>query len=82
MPWDFPGGPVVGTLPYNAGAAGSIPSQELRSHMTRGQKTKTENRNNIVINSIKTLKMFHSKKKSEKKIYHRLINIIPISNFY
>ena len=52
---------MVGTLRYNAGAAGSIPSQELRSHMTRGQKTKTENRNNIVINSIKTLKMVNIK---------------------
>ena len=29
---------------------------ELRSHMPRGQKTKTKNRRNIVTNSIKTKK--------------------------
>ena len=27
MPRDFPGGPVVKSLPYNAGDAGSIPGQ-------------------------------------------------------
>ena len=37
---DFPGGPVVKTLPSNAGGEGSIPGRELRSHMARGQKTK------------------------------------------
>ena len=35
---------------------------ELRSHMPRGQKTKTYNGNNIVPNSVKTLKMVHIKK--------------------
>ena len=25
--WDFPGGPVVNTLPFNAGGVGSIPGQ-------------------------------------------------------
>ena len=38
---------------------------ELRSHMPQGQKTKTENRNNIVTNSIKTLKMVHIKEQSK-----------------
>lgn len=36
--WDFPGGPVVGSLPCNAGAVGSIPGWgaggELGSHMS------------------------------------------------
>ena len=36
--WDFPGGPVVGTLPCNAGAMGSIPGRgaegELGSDMS------------------------------------------------
>ena len=43
--------------------------RELRSHMPRGQKNKTENRSNIVTNSIKTLKMIHIFKKilKEKK---------------
>ena len=35
---DFPGGPVVKTSPSNAGGAGSIPGQKLRSHMPCGQK--------------------------------------------
>ena len=33
--WDFPGSSVVKTSPSNAGGAGSIPGQELRSHMPR-----------------------------------------------
>ena len=36
--------------------------RELRSHMPRGQKTKTENRSNVVTDSIKTLKMAHINK--------------------
>ena len=39
-----------------------IPVGELGSHVPHGQKTKTENRSNIVTNSIKTLKMVHIKK--------------------
>ena len=35
---------------------------EQRSHMHCSQKTKTENRSNIVTNSIKALKMVHIKK--------------------
>ena len=38
---DFPGGPVVKTLPSDAGGAGLIAGVELRSHMPRGHKTKT-----------------------------------------
>ena len=48
--------------------------EELRSHVPLCQKVKTENRSNIVKNSIKTLKMAHIKKvfkqfivKKEKK---------------
>ena len=37
--------------------------RELRAYMPLGQETKTENRSNIVTNSIKTLKMIHIKKK-------------------
>ena len=33
--WDFPGGPVVDSLPANAGDMGSIPVPG-RSHMPRG----------------------------------------------
>ena len=33
-----------------------------RAHMPRHQKTKTQNKSNIVTNSIKTFKMVHIKK--------------------
>ena len=55
---DFPDGPVVKSLPMQGVRA---LTGEPRSHMPQGQKTKTENRNNIVTNSIKTLKMVHIK---------------------
>ena len=35
--------------------------------MPPGQKTKTENRNNIVTNSVKTFKIVHIKKKKKLK---------------
>ena len=54
---DITGGPVPKTLPSNAGGVGSIPEQ--RSHRAHGQKTKTQNRSNIITNLIKTLKMVH-----------------------
>ena len=40
---------------------------ELRSHTPGSQKTKTENRNNIVTNSIMTLKIVHIQKNLKKK---------------
>ena len=40
---------------------------KLRSHRPCSQKTKTGNRNNIVTNSIQTLKGVHIKKKTDKK---------------
>ena len=72
---DFPGGPVVKTSPSNEG--GAVPSLvgKLRSHMPLGQKPKTQNRSNIVTNSIKTLKMAHTKKKQKpKKILAEIFN--------
>ena len=41
--------------------------EELRSHMSHGQNTKTENRNNIVTNLVKTLKWSTSKKILKRK---------------
>ena len=38
--WDFPGSPVVKTLPCHARIAGSSLVEELRSHMPCGQKKK------------------------------------------
>ena len=47
---------MVKTLPSNAGAAVSIPGQEAKIPRVSGQKTKMQNRSNIVTNSIKILK--------------------------
>ena len=41
---------------------------ELRSHVPAGRKTKTDNRSNIVRNSMHTCKMIHIKKKVLKEI--------------
>ena len=35
--WDFPGGPVVKNLPYNAGDMGSIPGQGTKIPHVVGQ---------------------------------------------
>ena len=51
--------------PSNARNVGSILVGELRSHMSQGQKK--QNRSNIVVNSIKTLRMGHISKKKKKK---------------
>ena len=60
MKKDFPGGPVVKTSPSSAGGMGLIPgSEDLRS----GCKTKIQNRNNIITNSIKSSNTVHIKKK-------------------
>ena len=61
-PRDFLGSPVVKTSPSKKWV--QVPSLvgELGSYMPHGLKTKTENRSNIVTNSIKMLKMAHIKK--------------------
>ena len=63
--WDFPRGPVVKTSPSSAGGASLIPGWEAQIP----QNSEPKNQNNIVVNSIKTLKMvhIHPKKKSLKK---------------
>ena len=38
---DLPGGPVVKTLPSNAGGVGLISGQGAKIHMPHGQKAKT-----------------------------------------
>ena len=57
------GGPVVKTLPSNAGDAGSIPKIPHAS----GSNPKTQDRRNIVTDSVKTLQMIHIKKKKKEK---------------
>ena len=49
------------------GGTSSIPGQGVKIHLPHGQKTKTQNRSNIVTNSIKMLKMVHIKKKKTSK---------------
>ena len=58
--WDFPCVPMVKTFPSNTGGAGFTSGHETK--VSHGQKTKTENRSNIVTNSIKTLKTAYIKK--------------------
>ena len=68
MPWDFSGGLVVKTsLPMHGVWIRSL-VRELRSHIPQWQKSKTENRSTILVNSIKTLKMVHIRKKNLKNI--------------
>ena len=62
---DFPGGSVVKTS--MKGDIGWIPSWGTKiPHASWPKKNKTQNRNIIVTNSIKTLKMAHIKKKNLK----------------
>ena len=62
LPWDFPGGPVVETLPSSAGVVGSIPdlgakiphSLQTKILTTAAITTKKKKtRGNIVTNSIR-----------------------------
>ena len=46
---------MVKTLPSSAGGVGSIPGQGAKIPHASGQKTKAQNRSNIVTNSIKTI---------------------------
>ena len=62
--WEFPGVPVVKTLPSTAGVVDLIAwrgSKDLTCLVAKKQK----NRNNIATISIKILKMFHIKKKKK-----------------
>ena len=54
---DFPGDPVVKTLPSNAGGEGSIPGQGGKIPYASLPKNQRWNRSNIVTNSIKSFKM-------------------------
>ena len=65
---NFLGDPEVNNSPSNEGSAGVIPDWGAKiPHVPRGQKkNKIQSRNNIVTNSIKTLKMVHIKKNLKK----------------
>ena len=69
---DFPDSPGVKTSPSNAVGAGLTPCRGAEiPHAswpkTKKKETKTENRSNIVTNSMKILKMVHIKKILKKK---------------
>ena len=53
---DFPGSPMVKTLPSNAGAAGLIPGQGTKIPHASWPKNQTIKQKQCVTNSIKTLK--------------------------
>ena len=55
-------------MPFPTGGAGSTPGCGAKTPGALGPKNKTENRNNIVTNSMKTLKVVHIKKKKRKEI--------------
>ena len=67
--WDFPGGLVVKSSPFNAGGAGSIPRWGAQIPNAQ-QPTKMSDRGNIVTNSIKTLKNGPLKKKNLKVTFY------------
>ena len=64
---DFPGSPVIKTLPSNAGCAGSIPGTATKIPHASWPKNQSMKQNNIVTNSVKTLKMVHIGKTFKKK---------------
>ena len=59
---DFPGSPVVKTSASSAGGTGLIPG--WRAKIPYASRPENESIHDIVINSIKTLKMLHIKKKN------------------
>ena len=72
--WNFPRGPEVNTGPSNAGGVGSLPGQGAKiPHDWQPKNQNIKHRNNIVTNSIKALKMVHSKKKKKKKIFTKTV---------
>ena len=75
--WDFPGGPVVKTS-SNAGNASSVPGWGAKIlHALWPKYLAVINRNNIVTNSVKTLKMIHIQKNLKIRIqkYEKIVNI-------
>ena len=63
--WDFPGHPVVGTLPSSTGGAGSIPGQgESRPKKKNQPKNPTLKKMQYCHKFNKDLKMVHIKRKS------------------
>ena len=66
---DFPCSPVVKTLPSNAGDAGSIPGHRAVIPCASWPKKPEhgQQKQYLLTNSIKTLKMVHTKKQNKQK---------------
>ena len=62
--WGFPGGPVVKTLPSNAGGAGSNPHQGTKIPHALWTKKQNIKQKQYCNKFNKDLKMVHIKKKS------------------
>ena len=69
---------MVKTLPSNAGGAGSIPGQGA---MIPHASWPMSNRNSIVMNSVKTLKMVHILKNLIKKKFWTITQILLDHNY-
>ena len=82
---DFPDGPVVKTLPHNAADMGSISGPGAKIPHALWPKNQNVSGNNIVANSIKTLKMVHThnilrKNKTKQRPNQRLDNFVSFSS--
>ena len=62
-----PGSPVVKTSPFNAWGVDSIPGLGAKIPCALWPKKKKQPRNNIVVNSTKTLKTAHIKESFKKE---------------
>ena len=49
---DFPGGPGINTLPFNAGGAGSIPSQGAKIPLASWPKKTPKHKTGIILSQI------------------------------
>ena len=85
---DFPDGPLVKTLPPNAADMGSISGPGAKIPHALWPKNQNVSGNNIVANSIKTLKMVHThthtkhlkEKQNKTRPNQRLDNFVSFSN--
>ena len=75
MGGNFPGSPVVKTLLSNVGDIILSLIRHIRFHMPWSQRTKMQNRSNIVTKSIKTLKMVHIKQTNKQQRKHQWLPV-------
>jgi len=84
---DFPAGPVVKILPFNAGAWVLIPGWEAKiphASWPKDQNIKKQKRSHTVSNSVKIFKMIHIIKKKKtlaKTRKERIANSVSLNSF-